>query len=399
MGLSLRKLFKAREKPGEDVQQVSSVEIADQQVRDAVTEICLRELAFWTCVGKIANALTKCEFRTFYEGEELFKDEYYLWNYEPNRNQNKAEFLSKAMEQLFRNNELLIVESYDGQLLVADDFSVTKNALYGDTYTNVQVDDYTFSRSFRSSDVLHWTLNNKNVNRIMQHLYDSYSKLIDYSAKSYLKSRGSRGTLNISAMAQSDKLFNEKLEKLMNEYFKSFFESPNAVLPLFEGYSYTDIGSKTYSEGTSRDIKSQYDDIFDFTARGFSMPPTLAKGDVQDTEKAVGEMLTFCLDPLAQMFMQEINRKRIGKNGIQKGTKLQIDTMRVKHIDMFDIATSADKLISSGIYTVNMILRALGEIPIDEDWADQHFITKNYSTIQEILEEQQKGGGKNAKTG
>ena len=55
MGLSLRKLFKAREKPGEDVQRVSSVEIADQQVRDAVTEICLRELAFWTCVGKIAK--------------------------------------------------------------------------------------------------------------------------------------------------------------------------------------------------------------------------------------------------------------------------------------------------------------------------------------------------------
>ena len=82
------------------------------------------------------------------------------------------------MEQLFRNNELLIVESYDGQLLVADDFSVTKNALYGDTYTNVQVDDYTFSRSFRSSDVLHWTLNNKNVNRIIQNLYDSYSKLL-----------------------------------------------------------------------------------------------------------------------------------------------------------------------------------------------------------------------------
>lgn len=44
MGLSLRKLFKAREKPGEDVQRVSTVEITDQQVRDAVTEICLREM-------------------------------------------------------------------------------------------------------------------------------------------------------------------------------------------------------------------------------------------------------------------------------------------------------------------------------------------------------------------
>lgn len=104
----------------------------------------------------------------------------------------------------------------------------------------------------------------------------------------------------------------------MNEYFKSFFESPNAVLPLFEGYSYTDIGSKTYSEGTSRDIKSQYDDIFDFTARGFSMPPTLAKGDVQDTEKAVDEMLTFCLDPLAQMLMQRLSARGLEKQGTER---------------------------------------------------------------------------------
>lgn len=390
MGFSIKRMFRSRETP--EMERVASVEITDQQVYEAVTEICLRELAFWTCVGKIANAFTKCEFRTFYEGKEIFEDEYYLWNYEPNRNQNKAEFLNKAMEKLFRENELLIVESYDGQLLVADSFTVTHNTLYGDTYSNVLVDDYQFSRNFSSTDVLHWKLNNKNVNQIIRGLYDSYSKLIDYSAKSYLKSRGSRGILDISAMAQSDKLFEEKLKKLMNEYFKSFFSSSNAVLPLFEGYKYTDLGSKTYSEGTSRDIKNQYDDIFDFTARGFSMPPSLAKGDVQDTSKAVEEMLTFCLDPLVCMLQQEINRKRNGKGGLRKGTRLQINTMRVKHIDMFDIAASADKLISSGIYTVNMILRALEEPKIDEEWADQHFITKNYSTIQEILEEQSKKG-------
>lgn len=391
MGFSIKRLFKSRETP--ETEKVTSIEITDQQVRDAATEICLRELAFWTCVGKIANALTKCEFRTFCEGKEVFGDEYYAWNYEPNRNQNKAEFLSKAMEKLYRENELLIVESNDGQLLVADSFDVTLNTLYGDTYSNVMVDDYQFSRSFRSKDVLHWKLNNRNVNKIIHGLYSSYSKLIDYSAQSYLKSRGSRGILNISAMAQSDKLFEEKLQKLMNKYFKSFFSSSNAVLPLFEGYKYEDLGSKTYSEGTSRDIKNQYDDIFDFTARGFSMPPSLVKGDVQDTSKAVEEMLTFCLDPLAEMLQQEINRKRMGKSEVQKGTRLQINTMRVKHIDMFDIATPADKLISSGIYTVNMLLRAMGEPQLSEEWADQHFITKNYSTIQEFLEEQSKKGG------
>ena len=46
------------------------------------------------------------------------------------------------------------------------------------------------------------------------------------------------------------------------------------------------------------------------------------------------------------------------------------------------------------LYTVNMILRALGEPQIDEDWADQHFITKNYSTVQELLDAMKEGGRK-----
>ena len=87
MGFSIKRLFKSRETP--EPEKVTAIEITDQQVRDAAAEVCLRELAFWTCIGKIANALTKCEFRTFYEGEEIFGDEYYTWNYEPNRNQNR----------------------------------------------------------------------------------------------------------------------------------------------------------------------------------------------------------------------------------------------------------------------------------------------------------------------
>ncbi len=394
MGFSIKRLFKSREEPA----KVTSVEITEQQVRETVTEVCLRELAFWTCVGKIANALTKCEFRTFCKGKEVFGEEYYLWNYEPNKNQNKAEFLNKAMEKLFRENELLIVESNDGQLLIADSFERKENTLYGDTFRNVQAGDYQFSRFFKSEEVLYWKLNNKNVNQIIRGLYESYGKLIDYSEGSYLKSRGSRGTLEISSLAQADKNFDEKLKKLMNDYFRSFFNSENAVLPLYEGYKYTDLGSKTYSEGTSRDIKNQYDDIFDFTARGFSMPPSLAKGDVQDTSKAVGEMLTFCLDPLADMLQQEINRKRNGKDNVLEGTKLSINTTRVKHADMFDISGAADKLISSGLYTVNMLLRSIGEPQVDEDWANTHMMTKNYAGIEEILKKlgdnsnEEKGG-------
>ena len=83
---------------------------------------------------------------------------------------------------------------------------------------------------------------------------------------------------------------------------------------------------------------------------------------------------------------QEINRKRNGFEGFAAGNYIKIDTLAVKHIDIFDIATPVDKLISSGAFTINDIRKVIGEPLIEEGWADQHFITKNYSTIQDLLE-------------
>lgn len=398
MGISFKKLLpgRAREEPVaaiEAAERVASIEITDQQIYEMMNEIAIRELAFWVCVGKISNILANCEFRTFIGGKEVFKEEYYLWNYSPNRNQSKVDFWNHALEKLYRNNELLIIESYDGQLLVADSFTTTPNALYGDTYSNVQVGDFQFARTFGYRSVLHWKLNDKNVNQLIGQIYSSYGKLINYAQESYLKSRGSRGILNIDTMASGNKNFEETFKKLMNEHFKSFFKSSNAVLPLFQGYTYKDLDSKTYSEESSRDIKNQYDDVFDFTARGFGIAPALVKGNVQDTSQAINETLTFCIDPLCRALQTEIVRKRYGVEMVTGGSWLRIDTSRVKHMDMFDIAPAVEKCVSSGLYTINMLLRAIGEPQLDEPWADQHFITKNYAAIQEALN--MVGGGEN----
>lgn len=45
-----------------------------------------------------------------------------------------------------------------------------------------------------------------------------------------------------------------------------------------------------------------------------------------------------------------------------------------------------------------MILRALGQPQINEDWADQHFITKNYGTVQNVLQNIE-GGEEGAEDG
>lgn len=367
-----------------DKKETQLIEVAGEEFFDTMDDIYLRELAFWTCVNKIANALSKCEFKTYINNVAVRKSEYYTWNYEPNKNQNAAGFLTKLIGKLYRNNEALVVE-VSGQLLVADSFSKKEYAVYENIYQDVTVGEICFDKKFCENEVLHFVLNSKNMKKLIDGLYESYRALISYATKVYQRSRGSRGVLNIDAQAQGKDEFSDELDNLMNNYFRRFFSAENAVIPLYEGYKYEDIGSKTYSNDTTRDVKAMLDDVFDFTARGFSFPPSLAKGDVQDTEKATDEFLTFCIDPLARLLEKEINRKRNGLDGFLKGNFLKIDTSAVKHIDIFDIATPVDKLVSSGVFTINGILRILGEPEIKESWADEHFITKNYSTIQDLL--------------
>lgn len=367
--------------------------LADRDVQDAIYEIYLRELAFWTCVNKIAGAIVKCEFQTFMNHKEIKGAEHYLWNYEPNPNQNAATMIFKLIGILYKKNEALIVE-VGRNIYVADSYQKEIFALKEYTFSNVEIDGYTLSDTFNMSDVLYFQLNSTDMRKLVNGMYEAYSKLLTHAQNAYRRSRGRKGILNISAIAEQNEAFDQEFDELMTKHFKNFFEKENAVLPLFDGYTYTDISQnvKTYSSESTRDIKALADDIYDFTARAFSFPPSLAKGDVQDTGKAVDELLTFVVDPLVEILQTEINRKRYGINGLKKGNYIKINTLAVKHIDIFDIAAPIDKLISSGAFTINDILKVLKMSPIDEIWADQHFITKNYATIQDLLANLEGGG-------
>ncbi len=129
MGFSFRNLIRGKPEPEQSVENVSRIEIADNPIESIMTEIYLRELAFQRAIQILAKMLGKCEIRTFLNGDEIFRDEYYTWNYEPNRNQNKQQFFDKLIEKMFRNGEALVVAGIDGQLYVADSFCTTRSAL------------------------------------------------------------------------------------------------------------------------------------------------------------------------------------------------------------------------------------------------------------------------------
>lgn len=359
-------------------------DVSSEELRALSSELYVRELAFWQCVNLIAGALGKCEFKTFQGGKEVKGEEYYRWNFSPNKNQSSSVFLHKLVSKLFSENEALVAEA-DGQLLVADSFCHREYALLDDTFQQVTVGDFQFRRSFTQSEALYFKLHHQHLRPLLDGLYEAYQKLMEYGMRSYRKSRGMKGILGIDTIAQGDPAAQKAFDEIKNNGFKTFANAENAVMTLGRGLSYTDLGSKTYSNEGTRDIRAMIDDVLCFTARTLCIPPALLSGEVQGVADATEQLLTFCIDPLCGLIAGEINRKLYGKD-VLRGDFLQIDTKCIKHVDLLSVSTAIDKLIASGAFSVNDIRKVVGEPVIDEAWAWRHWMTKNYSTVQDLLE-------------
>lgn len=366
----------------------TTVEITCRELMAAAQEFQLRDLAFWSCANMIANAVARCEFRTFRNGKEIQEREHYLWNVEPNVNQNSTAFLHKLVAKLLTDGECLVIstrqrEGYDA-LVVADSYML--NGCYPskqNEYIDVQVGDVSYEKTFREREVLHLRLNHVNIKPVLDGLYASYCRLITAAMKRYAWDKGQHWKVHVNQMAQGQDDFTAKFTAMIEEQAKIFLDSDGAILPEFEGYAYTNEGGKSTVDFA--DIQAQAKDIFAFTAKALQIPAVLIDGTVQGTEDAQARFLTGCIDPICDQLQEEINRKRYGYDAMRRGDYLRIDASGIRHFDMFANAANVEKLVGSAVFTVNDILRAAGLPTIPEPWADEHYLTKNIATLSESV--------------
>ena len=376
----------------------SGKEVDIREIMMAAAELQIRELALMVCVNMIANAIGRCEFQTFLNGKPVRGDAYYLWNIEPNINENSTMFLHRMIDKLCRTNEALVISTphRDGHemLVVADSF--TKPQRYPqkmNLYKDVRVGEFTYTKAFKESEVLHLVLNNKNAQEILGLLYASYAKLISSATKSYTWAQGTHLKVKVDQTESGTENFAADFAKMINDQVKPFMQGDNAVLPEFDGYTYSsDIGGSANTERSTRDIRALIDDIFDFTAQSLNIPPVLVQGKVEGTQDAVARWLTTCIDPIADQLEEEINRKQHGRELWRQGTYMHIDTSTITHFDLFANAGNIEKLIGSGAYSINDVLVAAGRPKINEPWANLHWLTLNIGTMETAARAINNGG-------
>ena len=368
----------------------------DAVIGELSAEVYYKELAIQACVNLIANTVARSEFLTYIKGEAVRRDNYYLFNVEPNQNKSASKFWRDVISKLIRENECLVVQVND-MFYVADSFTRNKFAFKENIYTNIVVSEYALSGSFVESQVFYFEWHDEKIKKVVDGLYTSYAKLIAASQNRYKKSIARRGKLTVPVNYTQTTKGQEDLQDLLNRRFAKFFAAEgDAVIPLTNGLEYEELSKDTSSKDnpdSSKAIRAFIDDVFDFTAIAFQIPPQLLKGNVADTDKAVGNFLTFCVNPLAELITDEINRKLYGRKSFLDGTYVKLDTTRIRAVDIADVANALDVLLRTGAYCIDDCLKLLGMEPLNTEWSRARWMTKNYQPIEEAMKGGENGNG------
>ena len=259
-----------------------------------------------------------------------------------------------------------------------------------DTFSGVTCRNFTYQRIFPESEVIYLRYNNFALNGLLADMCNTYEQLMLSAQERYNKAVGHKGILELENYSFGDENFAETYNKVLSKQFKSFYSNKNAVMPIFKGMKYsepsTDAGKTTNSE--INDIQKLRTEAYTIVGNALHIPPAILSGEASQLSDAMDCAIGNAIDPIANMFEQEITKKRFGATEFSKGNYLLIDTTTVRHIDAVSQANNLDKSIASGVLTPAQAQKYCNMLPCSEAWAHTYYITKNYQTIANAL----KGG-------
>lgn len=348
---------------------------------DSEEKFYINAYAVFTVIDFIATLMSRVEWQTIMRGKLIKGLEWHRLNVKPNKNQNAVQFWKEVWSKLLYYQEVLIVE-VGGQLIVADSFNHhPEYAIAEDYFEHVSKGNLTFDRAWNRSEVIYLEYSNTNAMQLVNQMLDMYSDMISTTVEVHKKGGGERGILEVGSAASGPSDFEEKFGGYMNSRFKKYFQARNAVMPIFRNMKYSGHESG-YNAGTAKDVEALTESALSAACTAYKVPAVLLKGQVQGTTDALNLMLTVCIDPLAEMMAAELSGGYFTAEEFTKGSRIHAWTNNIKHTEIFDCATQFDKLFACG-FSYNDLNGLLGLPQIDEEWANAHHITKNYSDTEE----------------
>jgi len=354
---------------------------------DKERRIYLKQLSLQICINFISRTISQSDFRIKH-GKDFVKDDlHYLLNVKPNWNDNASTFWQRVIYKLIYDNECLIIHTDEDYFLVADHFERVEYAVKEDLFRHVSVKGIDLKRTFPRGQVIYLQYNNQDLSPLIDGLYRDYGELLGYTMTAQLRKAQIRGVVDLETINLKDDKNRELLQDYIDKLYNAFSKRLVALVPQQKGMSLEEQG-KSFQGQSVEEIDKVTDGFLSKVAMSLGIPLSLIKGDMADVEKQTRNYMTFCIDPLLKKITDELNRQLFDKNEYLNGWR--VDIRRASYSNMFDVATSADKLRAAGIATGNELKDELGLERVDDPMLDKFVLTKNYQEDNSQLE-----GGEN----
>lgn len=366
-----------------DTAEVSSV------ATKALEEVAMKELALQIAVSYISNTLSKCEIKTYENGEETKGLFYYLLNVQPNPNQNASQFINQIVENYVYDNEALVVLHKD-KLYCADSFVVDESEpLKGFKYSNIAFGAQQLPKERKSHEVFHFKLDNKDIKRQIDLLNNQYGQIINLALQTFKATNGRKYKLLLENYRAGDPQFVQVYESVIKKQLKTFIENDNSVYPQFKG---TDLQEfQTQHRADTADIVAMRKEVFETTAQAFKIPQSMMYGNITNMNEIVKVFLTFAIEPVAKMLSAELTRKRYSFEEWKRGSYVEVDTSCISYADILECADKADKAIASGVTNIDELRPRFRLKKLNTEFSTAHFITKNYDLAENMLKTLESG--------
>lgn len=346
----------------------------------------------------IAKTISKSEIQVYRLNSKTGKVqkeendlEYYKLNIRPNVNETATSFFYKVIKKYLEEEEALVV-CLNNDLYLADSFIASQNILLPKTYSNVQISDdqgntIILNKTFTEEDVIHLSLKSSKVKETLDNYYKELGSLLGIASSHYKLNNLHKFRLKLPGTQPKlkDPTTNEEMtyEEYKNKITRGLFDEEDAIVLLSEtfGLEKIDFGQGTISDEWSKLEKKWSDKV----AMSYNIPLDIFYGNKTDKSTSTNDFITFGIIPHLQIIEDSLNAKIIGVDDYLKGERIKINRFNMKHLDILESASSMDKLFSNG-YSHNEINEFIGLPKTDEEWADKHYITKNYENAEIALE-------------
>lgn len=360
------------------------------------TQNYIYTLAEAHAIDLIAKTIAKCEIQTFEmknkKIEEAKQDLYWTLNLQPNNNENGTTFMYKLVTKLLTDKTALVLINKTQKtnlLYVADKYEVTNEILRGKNFKNIDISDnegnsLRLNKAYNSNNSIYYSLKNTELITASENFKTNIGKILKATQSSFIKANTSKWRLKNPGGQPTMIDAETKKEISYDDYKKKITEGliseEEAIVMLSEQFDLINLNQDNKKELT--DFETLFVRTGSAVAQKWNIPLDVFFGN--RTEKSTGnnDFITFAVDPYFEIIEDGLNVSLVGKDDYLKGEYIKFNRTNITHKDVLDCGTGIDKLTANR-FSRNEINKLLKLPQIDEEWANEHNLTKNYGNVIE----------------